>query len=85
MASNIEIMNKVINCLLEKLGVIEIERFIAVINREKSDYTQWQRRRFNNIGSDEFIKAAVAYSKDNLFHKERHSPKRICSETETVV
>lgn len=69
MASDIEIMNKGISCLLEKLGVIETERFIAVINREKFDYTEWQRKRFDNMSSDEFVEAAVAYSKENPFHK----------------
>ena len=67
MASDIEIMNRGINCLLEKLGVVETEHFIAVINREKFDYTEWQRQRFDNMSSDEFNKAAIAYSKENPF------------------
>ena len=69
MATDIEIMDRGINCLLEKLGVIETERFISVINREKFDYTKWQRQRFDNMSSDEFNEAAVAYSKENPFHK----------------
>ena len=47
MASDMEIMDRGISCLLEKLGVIETERFIAVINRERFDYTKWQRRKFD--------------------------------------
>ena len=47
MVSDIEIMNKGIRCLLEKLGVVETERFIAVINKEKFDYTKWQRDYFD--------------------------------------
>lgn len=69
MVSDIEIMDRGINCLLEKLGVVETERFIAVINRERFDYTKWQRRRFDNMGSDEFNEAAVVYSKENPFGK----------------
>lgn len=69
MTGDIEIMNRGIHCLLEKLGVIETEWFIAVINREKFDYTKWQRQRFDNMGSDEFHEAAVAYSKENPFCK----------------
>lgn len=69
MISDMEIMDRGINCLLEKLGVIETERFIAVINKEKFDYTKWQRRRFDNMGSDEFNEAAVAYSKKRPFVK----------------
>ena len=59
MVSDIEIMNRGIHCLLERLGVVETERFIAVINRE----------RFDNMSSDEFNNAAVAYSKENPFCK----------------
>ncbi len=54
---------------MEKLGVVETERFIAVINREKFDYTKWQRQRFDNLNSDEFNEAAVAYSKESPFCK----------------
>ena len=70
MASDIEVLNRGINCLLEKLGVIETEQFISVVNREKFDYTEWQRQRFDNMRSDEFNEAAVAYSKDNPFHRQ---------------
>ncbi len=69
MTGDMEIMNRGINCLLEELGVVETERFIAVINREKFDYTKWQRERFDNMTSDEFNKAAVAYSKEVPFCK----------------
>lgn len=69
MVSDIEIMNRGIHCLLEKLGVVETERFIAVINREKFDYTNWQREWFRNMSSDEFNEAAVTYSKKNPFCK----------------
>jgi hypothetical protein len=70
MTGDIEIMNRGINCLLEKLGVVETERFISVINREKFDYTKWQAQRFDGMTSDEFNAAAVAYSKENPFRKE---------------
>ena len=33
-----ELMDKGITCLIEKMGVIEAERFISIIIREKSDY-----------------------------------------------
>ncbi len=69
MISDMEIMDRGINCLLEKLGVIETERFIAVINKERFDYTKWQRGRFDDVGSNEFNEAAVAYSKKRPFVK----------------
>lgn len=69
MDGDIEIMSRGINCLLEKLGVVETEKFISVINREKFDYTKWQRQRFDNMSSVEFNDAAVVYSKENPFYK----------------
>ena len=69
MVSDIEIINKGIHCLLEKLGVVETERFISVINRERFDYTKWQREWFDNMSSDEFNESAVAFSKENPFYK----------------
>ena len=69
MTSDIEIMDRGINCLLEKLGVVETERFISVINREKFDYTKWQRQRFDDVDSKEFNEAAVAYAKKNQFQR----------------
>ena len=69
MTSDIEIMNKGIHCLLEKLGVVETERFIAVINREKFDYTKWQKQKFDEVSMDDFYHAAAAYSRQNPFHR----------------
>lgn len=48
---------------------METERFIAVINREKFDYTKWQRDWFDNMSSDEFNESAIAYAKENPFCK----------------
>lgn len=69
MTSDMEIMDRGISCLLEKLGVVETERFIAVINRERFDYTKWQRKKFDGMSSEEFNDAAVAYSKKIPFIK----------------
>lgn len=65
MISTAEIMDLGMNCLLEKLGTVETEHFISVILREKSDYTKWHQKYFDNIGSDDFQAAAVTYAKDN--------------------
>ena len=69
MTTDMEILDRGISCLLEKLGVIETERFIAVINREGFDYTKWQRRKFDGMSSEAFHEAAVAYSKQRPFIK----------------
>ena len=64
-ASNAEIMDMGINCLIEKLGTIEAEHFISVLLREKSDYTKWRQRYFADAQPDEFHNAAVAYGETN--------------------
>ncbi|MCM1246280.1 MAG: hypothetical protein NC293_11620 [Roseburia sp.] len=71
MNSNMEIMNQGMICLLEKLGTVGTEQFISVIMREKFDYTKWQQQKFNNVSSDEFQKAAIAYEKENPFPAKR--------------
>ncbi|MCD8348915.1 MAG: hypothetical protein LUD16_13440 [Lachnospiraceae bacterium] len=67
MANSIEIMNKGMECLLEKLGIVETEQFISVIIREQFDYTKWQRDRFDAMDADEFNSAAVDYAKTHPF------------------
>jgi len=62
-------MDRGVSCLLEKLGVVGTERFISVINREKFDYTKWQRQKFDSMSSDEFHEAAVAYAEKHPFQK----------------
>lgn len=54
MCSDVVIMNKGINCLIENLGVLETEQFISVIMREKFDYTKWQQEHFDYISSESF-------------------------------
>lgn len=63
--STSEIIDIGINCLIEKLGTIETERFISSLLREKSDYTKWRQRYFADISSDEFHDAAVIYGREN--------------------
>ena len=53
------------NCLIEKMGIIDAERFVSILIREKSDYTKWRQRYFGNVSSDDFHAAATAYGKDN--------------------
>ena len=51
------------NVLKEKLGVIEMERFIMLINREKFDYTEWRKNLFEDMTVEELADKADKYSK----------------------
>ena len=64
-ASTAEIMDLGIQCLIERLGTIETEHFISTIIREKADYTKWRRQYFDDVSSDDFHEAAVAYAREN--------------------
>lgn len=64
MDNTMEIINKGINCLIRQLGVVETEKFISIINREKFDYTKWQQNLFEDMTLEE-INEAAAFSKKN--------------------
>ena len=64
-ASTAEIMDTGINYLIEKMGMVEAERFISILIREKADYTKWRQRYFAGITSDDFQAEAVEYAKEN--------------------
>lgn len=66
--STVDIIDRGMSYLIEKLGVIETEQFISVIMREKFDYTKWQRKKFDNVSSDDFNQAAIAYAKEHPFN-----------------
>jgi len=66
MSDTAVIMNKGINCLLEKLGVLETEIFISHLLREPFDYTKWRRDNlYNDMSLQELNQKAAQYSKDH--------------------
>ena len=40
------VMKRGLKALETQLGIIEIEQFIAIMNREKNDYTEWRKTLF---------------------------------------
>lgn len=63
--STAEILDIGIKYLIEKMGIIEAERFISVLIKEKTDYTKWRQQYFGDMSSDEFHGEAVEYAKAN--------------------
>ncbi len=49
-------------CLLEKLGPVELGVFISTVKREKFDYTEWRKDKFEDMSLEELGKAAAEYS-----------------------
>jgi hypothetical protein len=47
--------------LAEKFGMVDAERFIALIIKEPFDYTVWHRSQFNSMSVREISNAAKKY------------------------
>jgi ferric-dicitrate binding protein FerR (iron transport regulator) len=47
--------------LAEQLGLVEAERFIALLRREPFDYTKWRQGLFKDIPLETFLHDAQQY------------------------
>lgn len=74
MYNTVEIMDIGLACLVEKLGVVNAEHFIATIKRETFDYTVWQREYFDQMKPGQFRSEALEYAKN---HPHQGKGKRI--------
>ncbi|MDR1724034.1 MAG: hypothetical protein LBR84_08890 [Tannerella sp.] len=64
--NNTALMNRGIQCLNNELGLLDAERFVALLIREPFDYTQWRKDNlFKDMSLDEIINEADKYSKAN--------------------
>ncbi len=60
MITDTEIKAKGIYLLAKHLGDVEAERFIALIQREPFDYTQWRQRTDESLSIEEISKSAMS-------------------------
>jgi len=51
--------------LIEKLGEVDAERFISLVNREQFDYTQWQRSLWADKDIYQVYDAAKSFYESN--------------------
>ncbi|MES0491953.1 MAG: hypothetical protein ABUK01_18300 [Leptospirales bacterium] len=56
-----EIKIKGMRTLSKDLGLVEAERFISLIQRDRFDYTKWRQNLFENMSGDEISKNAMKY------------------------
>ena len=47
--------------LAESLGLVEAERFIALVKREFFDYTEWQRELYQDVPLKTFLQNAADF------------------------
>jgi hypothetical protein len=64
MLTETELRIKGIEALIESLGLVETERFISLIKRERFDYTKWQRPLWPDKSVDEISAAAMRFRKE---------------------
>ena len=65
--STAEIMSRGMKCLMEQLGVVDAERFVATVIREKFDYTRWQREYFDEKSPEEICREAEMFEEKNPY------------------
>lgn len=63
MKTDTEIKVEGTNVLIKAMGTIEAERYIALMAREKFDYTKWRRTMLPEGSVEEISKAAMQYKK----------------------
>ncbi|BCG64205.1 MAG: hypothetical protein methR_P1973 [Methyloprofundus sp.] len=68
MITDTEIKSKGVQILATHLGDVEMERFIALIQREPFDYTKWHQNLEDDISLEELSRKAMS-----LRHKTRSS------------
>ena len=60
MITDTEIKSKGVQILATYLGDIEMERFIALIQREPFDYTKWHQNMDDDISLEELSRKAMS-------------------------
>jgi len=65
MITDTEIKTKGIQLLATHLGDIEMERFVAIIQREPFDYTEWRRGLSNELSVEETSRKAMSLREES--------------------
>ena len=50
--------------LIDALGVVDTERFLAFMNRDKDNYDIWREKYFRGMTAEEYKKELFAFAKD---------------------
>ncbi|MCL1933854.1 MAG: hypothetical protein FWF53_08625 [Candidatus Azobacteroides sp.] len=66
MTNSVELLDKGMRCLSNELGIVDAERFVALLLREPFDYTEWRKDNlFVGMSVDEIIDEADKYCREN--------------------
>lgn len=70
MMTNTEIKVKGLQILTKSLGLVEAERFVALIQQEPFDYTKWREGLFEDLSIEEISKKAMELRKTDTEPKD---------------
>jgi hypothetical protein len=65
MLTDTEIKKKGFKILIEKLGDVDAEKFISLINKEPFDYTQWQSTLWSDQTVEQISEKAMIHRTKN--------------------
>ena len=58
-----------LDALTKSLGMVEAERFVFLIQRDRMDYTKWRQNLFAGLSGDEISRKAMEFAQTEK-HKE---------------
>jgi hypothetical protein len=61
MNSDVVIRSTGMDALIEKLGMVEAERFVMLIQKDTFDYTKWRENLFEDMTLEELSRKAMEY------------------------
>ena len=61
MITDAELRAKGVRDLAQSLGDVEAERFVALIQRERFDYTKWRQGQWEELPIDEISRRAMLF------------------------
>ena len=59
--ATVELLSRGMKCLVQNMGVVDAEYFIAAVQRERFDYTKWQREHFDGMDLRNFVNNAAEF------------------------
>jgi hypothetical protein len=66
MTNSVVLLDRGMRCLTNELGILDTERFVALLSRESFDYTEWRKNNlFVGMNLDEIIDAVDKYCNEN--------------------
>nr|VFJ91526.1 MAG: hypothetical protein BECKH772B_GA0070898_1001829 [Candidatus Kentron sp. H]VFJ99959.1 MAG: hypothetical protein BECKH772A_GA0070896_1017710 [Candidatus Kentron sp. H] len=65
MRADVEIEISALEILNRHLGMVETERFIALVQRERFDYTAWRQNLFAGVNGEEISRRAMEFRKES--------------------